>query len=172
MVQVLRRQSTSMATLPGTTAGTPLAWELTLRGSTGKNTLHSLTLCQVQTLVQCPVFLKSSKNNMCRADALQRQTALFMEAQGGREQGLAKCRYRQAELQNGRWAMLGVAGILAQEIVKPGVFFYNAGLPENLPNINFGGPDGKVRLNVFPSLCHLRLSYLEAYVLAQCNVRP
>ena len=40
--------------------------------------------------------------------------------------------------------MLGVAGILAQEIVKPGVFFYNAGLPENLPNINFGGPDGKV----------------------------
>ncbi len=42
--------------------------------------------------------------------------------------------------------MLGVAGILAQEIVKPGVFFYNAGLPENLPNINFGGPDGKVTL--------------------------
>lgn len=40
--------------------------------------------------------------------------------------------------------MLGVAGILAQEIVKPGVFFYSAGLPENLPNINFGGPDGKV----------------------------
>ena len=45
--------------------------------------------------------------------------------------------------------MLGVAGILAQEIVKPGVFFYNAGLPENLPNINFGGPDGKVCHNVF-----------------------
>ena len=42
--------------------------------------------------------------------------------------------------------MLGVAGILAQEIVKPGVFFYSAGLPENLPNINFGGPDGKVML--------------------------
>ena len=69
--------------------------------------------------------------------------------QRGREQELAKCRYRQAELQNGRWAMLGVAGILAQEIVKPGVFFYNAGLPENLPNINFGGPDGKVCQNEF-----------------------
>lgn len=40
--------------------------------------------------------------------------------------------------------MLAVAGILAQEIVKPGVFFYNAGLPENLPGINFGGPEGKV----------------------------
>ena len=37
-----------------------------------------------------------------------------------------------------------MAGILAQEIVKPNVFFYSAGLPENLPNINFGGPDGKV----------------------------
>lgn len=40
--------------------------------------------------------------------------------------------------------MLAVAGILAQEILKPGVFFYNAGLPENLPGINFGGPDGGV----------------------------
>ena len=29
------------------------------------------------------------------------------------------------------------------------VFFYNAGLPENLPNINFGGPDGKVCQNEF-----------------------
>jgi len=37
-----------------------------------------------------------------------------------------------------------VAGILVQEILKPDVFWYNAGLPENLPGINFGGPDGKV----------------------------
>ncbi|KAK9908712.1 hypothetical protein WJX75_001853 [Coccomyxa subellipsoidea] len=54
--------------------------------------------------------------------------------------------YRQAELVHARWAMLAVAGILAQEIVKPGVFFYNAGLPENLPSINFGGPEGKVNM--------------------------
>ena len=32
-------------------------------------------------------------------------------------------RYRQSELQHARWAMLGVAGILAQEILKPGVFW-------------------------------------------------
>ena len=44
--------------------------------------------------------------------------------------------------------MLGVAGILVQEILKPNTFFYNAGLPENLPNLYFGGPDGKVVLRV------------------------
>lgn len=54
--------------------------------------------------------------------------------------------FRQAELQNGRWAMLGVAGILGQEILKPGVFWYNAGLPENIPDLYFGGPSGKVNL--------------------------
>lgn len=39
--------------------------------------------------------------------------------------------------------MLGVAGVLVQEIVKPDVYFYEAGLPQNLPepftNINMGG---------------------------------
>ena len=40
--------------------------------------------------------------------------------------------------------MLGVAGILGQEILKPGVFWYNAGLPENIPDLYFGGPSGKV----------------------------
>lgn len=39
--------------------------------------------------------------------------------------------------------MLGVAGVLVQEIVKPDIFFYEAGLPQNLPgpfqNINMGG---------------------------------
>ena len=46
MVQVLRRQSTSMATLLGTMGGTLLALEQILRGSTGENTLHGLTLLQ------------------------------------------------------------------------------------------------------------------------------
>ena len=39
--------------------------------------------------------------------------------------------------------MLGVAGILVQEIVRPEVFWYESGLPQNLPepfkNINMGG---------------------------------
>mmetsp|Transcript_37692 Transcript_37692/g.83943 ORF Transcript_37692/g.83943 Transcript_37692/m.83943 type:complete len:265 (+) Transcript_37692:92-886(+) len=51
--------------------------------------------------------------------------------------------YRQSELQHARWAMLGVAGILVQEIIKPDVFWYEAGEPQNLPepfkNINMGG---------------------------------
>jgi light-harvesting complex I chlorophyll a/b binding protein 4 len=51
--------------------------------------------------------------------------------------------YRQAELVHCRWAMLGVAGVLGQEILRPDVFWYEAGLPENLPgpfkNINMGG---------------------------------
>ena len=59
--------------------------------------------------------------------------------------GLWGCRYRQAELVHARWAMLAVAGILVQEVTRPDVFFYSAGVPENLPNINFGGPTGAVR---------------------------
>jgi light-harvesting complex I chlorophyll a/b binding protein 4 len=51
--------------------------------------------------------------------------------------------YRQAELQHARWAMLGVAGVLGQEIFRPDVFWYEAALPQNLPapftNINMGG---------------------------------
>ncbi len=57
--------------------------------------------------------------------------------------GLPARRYRQAELVHCRWAMLGAAGVLVQEIVKPDVYFYEAGLPQNLPepftNINMGG---------------------------------
>ena len=37
-----------------------------------------------------------------------------------------------------------------QEVLRPDVFWYNAGLPENLPGINFGGPDGKVRARCCP----------------------
>lgn len=41
--------------------------------------------------------------------------------------------YREAELVHGRWAMLGCAGVLAQEIVKPDVFFYTAPQQIELP---------------------------------------
>jgi len=53
-------------------------------------------------------------------------------------------RYRQAELVHCRWAMLGAAGVLGQEILNPSVNWYTeAALPQNLPapftNINMGG---------------------------------
>lgn len=39
--------------------------------------------------------------------------------------------------------MLGVAGVLGQEILRPDVFWYEAGEPQNLPgpfqNVNMGG---------------------------------
>jgi len=41
--------------------------------------------------------------------------------------------YREAELQNGRWSMLAVAGILGQEIINPSVFFYDAPTKVTLP---------------------------------------
>lgn len=46
--------------------------------------------------------------------------------------------YREAELVHSRWAMLGCAGVLAQEIVRPDVFWYTAPATIELP-INFGG---------------------------------
>merc|ERR1719463_953804 len=56
--------------------------------------------------------------------------------------------FRQSELMHARWAMLGVAGILVQELTRPDLFWYEAGLPENVPgnfiigetgNVNMGG---------------------------------
>jgi len=41
--------------------------------------------------------------------------------------------YVEAELQHARWAMAAVAGILAQEILNPDVFFYEAATKANLP---------------------------------------
>jgi len=41
--------------------------------------------------------------------------------------------FREAELQHSRWAMAAVAGILAQEIVNPDVFFYEAATKTSLP---------------------------------------
>merc|ERR1712226_527054 len=56
--------------------------------------------------------------------------------------------FRQSELMHARWAMLGVTGILVQEISRPDLFWYEAGLAENVPgnfiigetgNVNMGG---------------------------------
>ena len=47
--------------------------------------------------------------------------------------------YRQSELVHARWAMLGVAGILGNEIIHPDQWWYTAGLPENLPDLPVGG---------------------------------
>lgn len=49
--------------------------------------------------------------------------------------------YRQAELMHARWAMLGVAGVLGQEILVPDTFWYDAPLhiPEGAPVTNLGG---------------------------------
>ena len=41
--------------------------------------------------------------------------------------------YREAELVHSRWAMLGVAGVLGQEIFNPSVFFYEAAAKATLP---------------------------------------
>ena len=48
--------------------------------------------------------------------------------------------YRQAELQHARWAMLGVAGVLAQTVLVPNVFWYEAALhlPAGLGPVNLG----------------------------------
>jgi hypothetical protein len=37
--------------------------------------------------------------------------------------------------------MLGVAGILGQEIVRPEQWWYTAGLPENLPKLDGNDPN-------------------------------
>lgn len=58
------------------------------------------------------------------------------------------------------FAVLGVAGILGQEILKPGVFWYNAGLPENIPDLYFGGPSGKV-IPAFLSFSSTSSEYLN-----------
>jgi len=41
--------------------------------------------------------------------------------------------FREAELMHARWAMLGTAGVLAQEIIRPDVFFYDAAIESELP---------------------------------------
>jgi len=47
--------------------------------------------------------------------------------------------YRAAELVHCRWAMLGVAGVLAQEFIHPDQWWYESSLPQNLPDLPVGG---------------------------------
>lgn len=41
--------------------------------------------------------------------------------------------FREAELQHARWAMVGTAGIFAQELVRPDVFWYESAAKADLP---------------------------------------
>ena len=61
--------------------------------------------------------------------------------------------------------MLGAAGVLVQEVVRPDIFWYNAGLPENVPNLYFGGPTGKVGRtgSTEPWRVHLRQQMLAGF---------
>jgi light-harvesting complex I chlorophyll a/b binding protein 4 len=51
-----------------------------------------------------------------------------------------------SELMHSRWAMLGVAGILVQELVRPDIFWYEAGLPQTIPGNPLIGETGNVNL--------------------------
>jgi len=54
--------------------------------------------------------------------------------------------FRQSELMHARWAMLGVAGIITQEIFRPEIFWYEAGLAENVPGNFLVGNSGNVNM--------------------------
>jgi len=55
--------------------------------------------------------------------------------------------YKESELVHCRWAMLGVAGILAQEIIRPDVFWYEAAT--KVDTKPFGGPMGLLAVEFF-----------------------
>merc|ERR1711959_708909 len=54
--------------------------------------------------------------------------------------------YRQSELMHARWAMLGTFGILVQELLRADVFWYEAGLPQNVPGVPFICEEGNVNM--------------------------
>merc|ERR1712066_818411 len=54
--------------------------------------------------------------------------------------------YRQSEIIHARWAMLGVAGIIAQELIRPDVFWYEAGLAQNAIGNPLVGENGNVNM--------------------------
>ncbi len=76
-------------------------------------------------------------------------------------------RYQQSELQHARWAMLGVAGILVQEITSPNAFWYESGLPQNLPgpfkDVNMGGLLAFQFCMMHVGICLSQVSYKLAH---------
>jgi light-harvesting complex I chlorophyll a/b binding protein 4 len=62
--------------------------------------------------------------------------------------------YRQAELQNGRWAMLGVAGILAQSIVAPDQLWYNSA-------VDYANKEGSINLGSLLAVQFITMHWVE-----------
>merc|ERR1711977_315800 len=69
--------------------------------------------------------------------------------------------FRQSELMHARWAMLSVTGILLQEVIRPDLFWYEAGLPENVPGNIIIGETGNVNMGVLLAWEFILMHWVE-----------